>query len=94
MNEYTCLCVVPYTGYNNPIMCLAIPVQVVSIEGQDATIDAGGVQRRIGIMLTPQVKVGDYVLVHAGFSIGIVDPAEAEETLALFKELADVSEIR
>ncbi len=75
-------------------MCLAIPVQIVSIDGQDAQIDAGGVQRRIGVMLTPNVKVGDYVLVHAGFSIGIVDPAEAEETLALFKELADISEIR
>ena len=75
-------------------MCLAIPVQIVSIDGQDAQIDAGGVQRRIGIMLTPNVKVGDYVLVHAGFSIGTVDPVEAEETLALFKELADISEIR
>ena len=75
-------------------MCLAIPARIVSIQGQDAQIDVGGVQRRIGIMLTPQVKVGDYVLVHAGFSIGIVDPTEAEETLALFKELADVSEIR
>ncbi|MFW6056237.1 MAG: HypC/HybG/HupF family hydrogenase formation chaperone [Chloroflexota bacterium] len=75
-------------------MCLAIPVRIVSIDGQDAQIDAGGVQRRIGVMLTPNVKVGDYVLVHAGFSIGIVDPAEAEETLALFKELADISEIR
>ena len=75
-------------------MCLAIPVQIVSIDGQDAQIDAGGVQRCIGIMLTPNVKVGDYVLVHAGFSIGIVDPVEAEETLALFKELADISEIR
>lgn len=75
-------------------MCLAIPAQIISIQGQDAQVDAGGVQRRIGVMLTPDVKVGDYVLVHAGFSIGIVDPQEAEETLALFKELADVSEIR
>jgi hydrogenase expression/formation protein HypC len=75
-------------------MCLAIPAQIVSIDGQDAQIDAGGVLRRIGIMLTPDVKVGDYVLVHAGFSIGVVDQAEAEETIALFKELADVGEIR
>ena len=75
-------------------MCLAIPARIVSIEGQDALIDAGGVQRRIGVMLTPDVKVGDYVLIHAGFAIGIVDPAEAEETLALFRELAEVSEIR
>jgi len=83
-----------YAGYNDANMCLAIPARIVSIQDQDAQIDAGGVRRRIGIMLTPDVKVGDYVLVHAGFSIGIVDAREAEETLALFKELADVSEIR
>ncbi len=45
-------------------------------------------------MLTPSVKVGDYVLLHTGYAIGIIDPEEAEETLALFRELAEVSEIR
>ena len=75
-------------------MCLAIPARITSIDGNDAEADIEGVKRKIGIMLTPQVKVGDYVLLHTGYSIGIVNAAEAEETLALFRELAEVSEIR
>ena len=76
------------------VMCLAIPALITSIDGNDAEADIDGVKRKIGIMLTPQVKVGDYVLLHTGFSIGIVNATEAEETLALFRELAEVSEIR
>ncbi len=76
------------------VMCLAIPALITSIDGNDAEADIEGVKRKIGIMLTPQVKVGDYVLLHTGFSIGIVNATEAEETLALFRELAEVSEIR
>ena len=75
-------------------MCLAIPARITSIDGNDAEADIEGVKRKIGIMLTPQVKVGDYVLLHTGYSIGIVNATEAEETLALFRELAEVSEIR
>lgn len=75
-------------------MCLAIPALITSIDGNDAEADIEGVKRKIGIMLTPQVQVGDYVLLHTGFSIGIVNATEAEETLALFRELAEVSEIR
>jgi len=75
-------------------MCLAIPALILSLDGDSAEVDIGGVQRRIGTMLTPQVKVGDYVLLHTGFSIGILQPEEAEQTLAVFRELADVSEIR
>ena len=76
------------------VMCLAIPARITSIDGNDAEADIEGVKRKIGIMLTPQVQVGDYVLLHTGFSIGIVNATEAEETLALFRELAEVSEIR
>jgi hydrogenase expression/formation protein HypC len=76
------------------VMCLAIPALILSLDGDSAEVDIGGIQRRIGTMLTPQVKVGDYVLLHTGFSIGILEPNEAEETLAVFRELADVSEIR
>ena len=75
-------------------MCLAIPARITSIDGNDAEADIDGVKRKIGIMLTPQVKIGDYVLLHTGYSIGIVSATEAEETLALFRELAEVSEIR
>jgi len=75
-------------------MCLAIPARIISIEGENAEVDVGGIRKSIGIMLTPNVKVDDYVLLHTGFSIGIVDANEARETLALFEELAEVSDIR
>jgi hydrogenase expression/formation protein HypC len=76
------------------VMCLAIPALILSLDGDSAEVDVSGVHRHIGTMLTPQVKVGDYVLLHTGFSIGILDPEEAEQTLAVFRELAEVSEIR
>jgi len=76
------------------VMCLAIPARITSIDGQNAEAEIEGVKRQIGIMLTPQVKVGDYVLLHTGYSIGIVNATEAEETLQVFRELAEVSEIR
>ena len=71
-------------------MCLAIPAQVKSIDGQQAVVEIGGVTRRASIQLTPEVKVGDYVLLHTGYAINIIDPAEAEETLKLLREISEV----
>ena len=76
-------------------MCLAIPAQVSEI-GEDnlATVDIMGVTRQVSLDLTPAAKVGDYVLVHAGFAIEIVDEQFAQETLNLirqFPELADIA---
>ena len=68
-------------------MCLAVPTQVVSIDGAEAEVDLGGVRRRVSIALTPEVQVGNYVLIHTGFAISVLDEAEARETLALFREL-------
>ena len=68
-------------------MCLAVPAKVLSIEGQEAEVDLSGVQRRISIALTPEVRVGDYVLIHTGFAINVLDEQEAQETLKLFQEL-------
>jgi hydrogenase expression/formation protein HypC len=87
------LCATPSEGYNVSAMCLAIPALILSVDGDDAEVDIGGVRRRIGIMLTPQVKVGDYVLLHTGYSIGILKPEDAEETLAAFRELAELGDI-
>lgn len=75
-------------------MCLAVPVRITSIEGDSAETDLEGVRRRISIALTPEVKVGDYVLVHTGFSISVVDETEARETLKLLQEMANLSEVR
>ena len=70
-------------------MCLAVPAQVRSIDGFQAVVDIGGVSRRASIMLTPEVKVGDYVLLHTGYAIHVIDEAEARETLDLFREIAE-----
>lgn len=68
-------------------MCVAIPALIISIEGNSGQIDVGGARRKVGLDFVPEAKVGDYVLVHAGFAISILDADEAEETLRLFREL-------
>jgi hydrogenase expression/formation protein HypC len=68
-------------------MCLAVPVKVKSIQGDEAEVEAGGTTYKASIVLTPEVKVGDYVLLHTGYTISIVDKEEAEQTLSLFKEM-------
>ena len=72
-------------------MCLAIPAHITEI-GNDslATVDILGVTRQIALDLTPQAKVGDYVLVHAGFAIEIVDEEYARETIELIRQLPDL----
>ena len=71
-------------------MCLAVPVRVKSIQGQEAEVEIAGVSRRISIGLTPEVKVGDYVLLHTGYAINVIDEKEAKETLKLLEELVQV----
>jgi len=70
-------------------MCLAIPLRVAAINEDKASVELGGVLREVSTMLTPEVRVGDYVLVHTGFCISVLDEQEAQETLALFAELAE-----
>lgn len=69
-------------------MCLAIPALIKSIEDKEAETEIGGIIRRISLWLTPEAKVGDYVLIHAGYAINVLDQEEAEETLKLFEEIA------
>ena len=73
-------------------MCLAIPALIKSINGYMAEADIEGVSREVSIQLTPEVKVGDYVLLHTGYAISIVDEAQAAETMKLLKELGEASE--
>lgn len=73
-------------------MCLAIPALVKSINGRQAEVEVGGVGRKVSIWLTPEVKVGDYVLLHTGYAISIINEAEAEETLRLLQELVNQNE--
>lgn len=68
-------------------MCLALPALVVGLQPQAmAVVELGGVRKRISLALTPEAGVGDYVIVHVGHAIGVLDPVEAEHTLALFAE--------
>ena len=67
-------------------MCLAIPGKILSISGQNAMIDFGGVKREANVSLI-EPRVGDYVVVHAGFAIQVVDEEEARETIKLWEEL-------
>jgi hydrogenase expression/formation protein HypC len=74
-------------------MCLAVPVKVVSIEGSEAEVEIGGVKRRVSIILTPEANVGDYVLLHTGYAINVINEAEAQETLKILEEMASLDEI-
>ena len=71
-------------------MCLAIPALVESIDGWKAVASIVGVRRGISIQLTPEAKVGDYVLLHAGFSISILDETEALQTLEILRQVLEV----
>jgi hydrogenase expression/formation protein HypC len=73
-------------------MCLAIPALIKSIEDKEAEAEMGGITRRISLWLTPEAKIGDYVLVHTGYAINILDQQEAEETLKLLQEIARLAE--
>jgi len=75
-------------------MCLAIPGKIVKIDTKQhtATVDYGsGTKRKANVSLV-EVKVGDYVLVHAGFAIQVLDEKEAQETLALFREMLSLED--
>jgi len=70
-------------------VCLAVPALITRIEGRDADVEIGGITRRISLWLTPEAKTGDYVLLHTGYAISIVDQQEAAETLRLFQAMAE-----
>lgn len=78
-------------------MCLAIPGQVVAIEEADsvrmAKVDFGGVGRRVCLEYTPEVEIGDYVLVHVGFAISRIDEAEAARTFEYLERIGELNEL-
>jgi hydrogenase expression/formation protein HypC len=70
-------------------MCLALPARVIECRADfQLLIDLGGVRKQISGELTPEAQPGDYVIVHVGHALGVLDPQEAERTLALFAEMA------
>ncbi|MFC1850570.1 HypC/HybG/HupF family hydrogenase formation chaperone [candidate division CSSED10-310 bacterium] len=73
-------------------MCLAIPAKILSIEDECATIEVGSLKQTCYLGLVPEVKVGDYVIVHAGYAISSLDEDEALKTLDLFRQLAEIQD--
>ena len=69
-------------------MCLALPMRITAVDGTLATIATAGLEQRASLALVPEAKVGDYVLVHAGFAISVLDEAEANETFELLREIS------
>ncbi len=78
-------------------MCIAVPGQIKSIKGANpielrGTVDFGGVERDIMLSFVPESRIGDWVLVHAGFAITIIDEDSARQTLREFDQILDESE--
>lgn len=71
-------------------MCLAIPALVKSIHDHEAEVEIGGVSYRASIWLTPEAKVGNYVLLHTGYAISVIDEGEAQETLRILREIEEL----
>lgn len=68
-------------------MCLAFPAKVLKIDNELATVERAGVKREASLMLLPEAKVGDYVLIHAGFAMQIIDEEELRIRDALVAEM-------
>lgn len=73
-------------------MCLAVPGLVLSIDGDYAEVDFGGVKRKVCVTLLPDLKTNEYVIVHTGYAIEKLRPEEAKKTLALFQEIAETTQ--
>ena len=68
-------------------MCLSIPAKIISIDGDKGRVSLGGAEYNAALNLVENVKVGDYVLLHSGFAIQVIDEKEAMETMQLLNEV-------
>ncbi len=68
-------------------MCLAVPARITEIVGNKAKVDMAGVVREASVMMLPNARVGDYVIIHAGYALEKLDEEEALRTLELFKQM-------
>ncbi len=75
-------------------MCLAVPMKLIERRAMVGVAEVDGVRREVSLMLQPEANPGDYVLVHAGYAIGVVDEAEARITLDLLRQVAEAGEAR
>lgn len=73
-------------------MCLAVPLRIEAIEGEMGLVELGGVRRQVSLVLTPEARVGDYVIIHTGFALSVLDEEEAQETLKLLRAMEKMAE--
>ena len=73
-------------------MCLAVPLKIVSVEGRQAVGEACGLTQKLRVDFVPDVRPGDYVMVHAGFAIETLSEEQARENLACIQEAVDAAE--
>ena len=71
-------------------MCLAVPLKIIAIDGKNAVGESMGMQRKLRVDFIPEPKIGDYVIVHAGFAIGRLPEKQALEDIAAWEEIRDV----
>jgi len=78
-------------------MCLAVPGKILSITGEDVlrsgTVSFGGIQKQVSLAYVPEANVGDYVIVHVGFAISIVEESEAQQTFEYLKQMGELAEL-
>jgi hydrogenase expression/formation protein HypC len=79
-------------------MCLAVPGKIVSIEGTDqmlrsGKVNFGGILKNVNLAFIPEAKIGDYVLVHVGFAISIIDEAEAQQVFEYLRQIGELAEL-
>jgi len=73
-------------------MCLAVPMKVISLQNDTGIAEMSGVKKEISFMMLPEAEIGDYVIVHAGFAIQILNEEEAQKTLELFREMEELED--
>ncbi|MBI5549523.1 MAG: HypC/HybG/HupF family hydrogenase formation chaperone [Deltaproteobacteria bacterium] len=71
-------------------MCLGVPMKLTAVSGREGKAELDGVSRQVALDLVPQAREGDYVLIHAGYAIQLLDEQSAKETLALIAEIGGV----
>ncbi|RMG53412.1 MAG: HypC/HybG/HupF family hydrogenase formation chaperone [Acidobacteria bacterium] len=80
-------------------MCLAVPGKIVSISGDDPVlrtgkVSFGGIVKEVNLSCVPEAKVGDYVMVHVGFAISIVDESEAQRAFEYLRQMDELIELQ
>ena len=70
-------------------MCLAYPCKIISVDGDDATVELAGNEYKVKLVLLPDARVGEYVLVHAGYAIQTIDAETAKETWDIFRQIEE-----